>query len=844
MRREWAAVLVALCLTLLILAPALGWQASDNRLLVVNDALDPVADLIAPYTRSTIERLTPYRLVHEVPGLEGMALVFSSQARPYLSQSTAKRYVPLYTTTLVIAVNHKGNSYGAIDGWRSLVDSRARVLIPQNATEGGRLAAISLARGLEAAEGDLEPAIEVFARLQSEGRLNGQDEYGFPGHNHVYLYDPGRVSLYDAVVLWDYQAAALMRISGEWEIIVPVEGAFRVDCGFVTSRSAAAEADLRRVKGFLQSGEGQLSLRQAGLSPLGGTPDLTAWDPARLTYNAAFRRSVLSVKLRGPASVLERLLMQGGTLLVFCVAVALILRRIPPGLYYVTSAYTLSLVLLWMIIGVVKTLSLDPHLTRYCWYATYLPRHALPFGWYCMSYVNRNGRLPDRKSLHTLGLLSLLLTVFVFTNDLHQQVFIHLDPDPSTWANRYGHAWGYYLSIGWSIVTISAGTALLFRRGMTRRQGRQLFYAGASVVALLTYQLSYLAGVRHALDLDIPTTVALLMLVFLLAEQRERFMGASLLTLPVFRSSPHAIAVYDQQGQVAYSNAAMAGLGPEQEHAKAVALSARPGDALLTDVVVGDRAYSPHLYALDHGRAIVLEDITSIRRLERSLRETHHKLRAIGMLLVRQAGEAQTLTSSLEQERYSGQINSLLTEKLATVELWLNRAAAPNRGHVGQGALRRIRFVLSICQQRLRFVIRSLEAHPHIPAQLVADYAAQVMAAGQRLGLDGVVTGAICGDCPLDVAGALLESLDCICLSALDRPGSSLICRIEGDDVAIALHALLSLADGEDATPTLSQDLPCTLIEQIAALGGRLSEEIDDDTVVWRLRFRYARPPG
>jgi hypothetical protein len=92
-------------------------------------------------------------------------------------------------------------------------------------------------------------------------------------------------------------------------------------------------------------------------------------------------------------------------------------------------------------------------------------------------------------------------------------------------------------------------------KNRTRQQKRQMLYAAIFFGALLIYQTLYIAGVKHILDLDIPTTVAIFILVFNLAAQRERFMRASLLELPIFQNSPYAIAIYNGEGQTEYSNA-------------------------------------------------------------------------------------------------------------------------------------------------------------------------------------------------------------------------------------------------------------------------------------------------
>ncbi len=522
MRKTWVLTCLAACCAAIAAFISIG-GTDEAKVLTVQDALDPTASVIAPYAGSSIERLTPYQLGQRLPGLEGMAFVFSTQARAYQKGSGSLGYAPLYSATAVIAVNRGSDLREPVKGWRTLLSSGAVVLIPHHGTEGGRLAAIALARGLGAREGDLGPATEAFALLQSQGRLNRQDVYR--SADYWAMYPPDRLTEHDAIILWDYQAAMLS--PDEWEIVVPEEGSLSVDCGFVYGGSLKAREKLLPVRDFLLSDKGRQALADAGFSPPAQPPDLSGWDAARLAYNPGFRRAVLSAKLYGPASVQERLILQSAVLLLFCFAAQRTLRRLPRGIYRTTSLYCLLLVMLWMLVSVLKTISLHYDPSRYLWFSTYLPRHFLPVFWVCMCRINRSGQLPPRKALTALLITAAVLTALVFSNDIHRLVFVYLNTSSSTWASQYTNGWGYYVSSAWSFCLIVAGMALLLHKNRTRQQNRQIVYAFTLFFILLGYQALYIAGVKYVLDFDIPTTVAFFVLVFILAAQRERFMGAT-----------------------------------------------------------------------------------------------------------------------------------------------------------------------------------------------------------------------------------------------------------------------------------------------------------------------------
>lgn len=824
-KQKWVFTCLALCAA--VLAAFLSTGNTDNpMLLLVQDSLDPMADLLEPYGGNSIVRLDPYRLGHQLPGLKGMAFVFGTQARPYQKQQSQANYVPLYSATVVIAVNRNGNSAGAVRGWRTLLDSQAVVLIPDHGTEGGRLAAIALARGLGAQEGNLTPALDAFRQLLEQGRLNPPDEYSYEGCRHV--YNPDRLPVFDAVIMWDYQARTLIGNSPDWDIVFPEEGELWVDCGFVQGGSWG-QKDLRQATEFLSSDLGQQTLVDAGFSPLRGQEDLSAWDREKLTYNPRFRRSVRSVKLYAPASVFERLLLQSATMLLFFIAAQRILRRVPQGQYRTTSFIALLFVALWMLMGMMKTLSLHYDPKRYFWFATYISRHALPMFWYYMCHVHVGKGLPSPKKLIPLGLTVFLLAAMVLTNDYHNQVFAYALADPETWEHQYSNGWGYYLSLFWSFSLSIAGVILLVRQKLSRQQRRQYVYAGIFFALLLAYQALYIAGVEYIIDLDIPTTVAMVILLFIFAAQQERFMGASLLALPIFRNSPHAIAVSDAHGQDVYRNDVMAAL--EQE-------GNLVGEELYQSpqIISGGKVFKSNVYTLDQGRALILEDITDLMELEQSLKHTHKRLAAVRKLLIRQADETRALTGPMERQRYSLQMDLLLREKLEQVRQALGRITQQDSGEQSHGSLARIRLLIGICQQRLRLFIRSLETHPYFPAQLMEEYAAGIIKEGQRMGGDCVLTARVSGNVPSGLIPALLEAIDILCLYAFDA-GSSLICCLGTNAAAVSLNALLSWGDGKP--PTHEAILPDSLVAKFSRLGGQAHEEMGEDGLLARVNIPY-----
>ena len=447
---------VALILTVSLVLALFGAFFSscffkEASVSIAKDYFDPLESVLQQGPYAPVTTLNPYELGHGLSGLSGASFIYSSQAEALVSVENNYNFLPLCQASMVIAIKRHSDFTSNITGWQSLIDSRANLAFPHNGTESGRLAAIALAKGLNADTGDIEPALEILASLNAQARLNSRNVY--TSHEYQYAYDPILVKNYDTIVMWDYQASVLIQEDPDnWEIVYPEEGQFTVLCGFLIN-CGTSSPEVDALMSFLDSDQGRKTIERAGFSPLnaGVNPDnMAGWEYARLAYNPRYRRQVLSIRRFAPASVLERLLVKIVALLLFTFVAQRIFRHIPRSQTRRANLHILSFIVFWLMLGIAKTLTLDSDLSRYLWFATYLPRHFVPVFWYFMCYSYRYAHLPDKKTMLRLVLPAGLLSAMVFTNDFHGQFFSYTFDNSATWIDFYTNNWGYYLSIAWS----------------------------------------------------------------------------------------------------------------------------------------------------------------------------------------------------------------------------------------------------------------------------------------------------------------------------------------------------------------------------------------------------------
>lgn len=88
MKRPWFVALLAIGIAILIFVFSY-YPVEKSRIYLVQDAFDPLSELIAPFAGDTLEYMNPYQLGFQLSGIDGMAFVFGPQARPYLEKNTS-----------------------------------------------------------------------------------------------------------------------------------------------------------------------------------------------------------------------------------------------------------------------------------------------------------------------------------------------------------------------------------------------------------------------------------------------------------------------------------------------------------------------------------------------------------------------------------------------------------------------------------------------------------------------------------------------------------------------------------------------------------------------------------
>lgn len=172
-----------------------------------------------------------------------------------------------------------------------------------------------------------------------------------------------------------------------------------------------------------------------------------------------------------------------------------------------------GLILLWFVIRMFKyEYVTEPILLRYLWYLYYLPMLFIPL---CALFSamllgqSEMARLP--KYTVVLAGISVVLFLFVMTNDLHQLVFTFPEGKPWTSAD-YGYAPIYYMIVAWLLFCGFAILVMLLFKCRIPHSRKYIWLPGVPIAVLLVYTVLYLLRIDWLFELfgDLPAVFCLL----------------------------------------------------------------------------------------------------------------------------------------------------------------------------------------------------------------------------------------------------------------------------------------------------------------------------------------------
>ena len=308
-------------------------------------------------------------------------------------------------------------------------------------------------------------------------------------------------------------------------------------------------------------------------------------------------------------------------------------------------------------------------LSRYLWYAYYLPMTAVPLA--ALAAAEHMGRAEYAKApryLRLLRLLWLLLVALILANDLHGWMFSVTGAAGETYRYTYGAL--YFVTFGWIGVMSVGSFAVLMRRCRLSQCRRLWFVPALAALPGFGLLLWYLAEGGSAPELQghkLYNFQEAYAILFVFVWESCIQIGLILSNTDyaaIFTLSPLAALITDEGGRVLLRSAGADLPSPEQLAGARLSPLSVDGDHVL------------HSHPIHDGAVYWIEDLSSVNEINRKIASAIEYLQDEQALLTEEARIRSERAAYETQNRLYDSLSPLVRPQLDAAQRLLAEAAS------------------------------------------------------------------------------------------------------------------------------------------------------------------------
>jgi hypothetical protein len=569
-----------------------------------------------------------------------IAEAFDTQAVGALETGIAKYWYPHYLATVIIAVDRDQTDV-AITGWNDLKSTQQEVAFSNTSGDVQMLSA-AMSYGLEGKHYTLSKTIELLASLQAKGRL--------------------KINTFESpiIICYDYQAVFLMENGRNIEIIIPAEGTFTYEKGLLSNQTLNFEGSPEKLLLDAQlrlpdhQGHNSIYPDEAAYSSAVRVDDYKHFAKTTQNVSALIEREVLHSKQFMSIDNREHLYFA----LIFIIlvtiwTVSVLSRSMQKGISY--AAFFTGIILIgWTLVRLVKyQIVATPILTRYLWYSFYIFQLSLPLVllWMAWAIDKPKHKIFPPKWWRMMAILISILIIFVFTNDLHGQVF-RLDLSRPDWGKNYSYGFGYYIVLFVSMVNLATVLFMLVQKSIRNPRKKGFIFPLVIFFLFGLYNYGYIIRNPLVFQTDVTIVTGLFTMLMFEASIRSGLIPVNTKYIDLFTRSPLKMQIINHAGETVLASASATPLDDEIL-AHVINLSPFP--------FLQDKDFLLFANPIPGGYAVWQEDIRKISQLQCEIQKSTQMLTEANAILA----EEEKLKRSINQEKAKKQLMEQLEAEIA-----------------------------------------------------------------------------------------------------------------------------------------------------------------------------------
>ena len=318
------------------------------------------------------------------------------------------------------------------------------------------------------------------------------------------------------------------------------------------------------------------------------------------------------------------------------------------------------LLIFWLIDKIIKwdfTGSVTHPLVRYLWYGFYVGMLFVPtLGAFIINYLGKPEGHKHPKTLNFLLIPPSLMLLAVFTNDLHQKVFVFYN-GYMNFDMGYSYGWMYFIIMGWFIVMGFYFVLMMLVKsrvpGSRRLQKMPLMIMGFAALFWIGYSMKLYLG-------DLTVMDCLIIVLLLESAIQSGLLLSNKNYQQLFYATTLPVQIVDRDYQPHYVSAAALPV-PESVMRKTETETVHLGDTLLSGAPIHG------------GHVIWQDDITQLNKLGQQLQDTQEQLGEENVLLQAELELKEQRAKADEQNRLYDRIAREVEPQLIKADDLLRR---------------------------------------------------------------------------------------------------------------------------------------------------------------------------
>ncbi len=318
------------------------------------------------------------------------------------------------------------------------------------------------------------------------------------------------------------------------------------------------------------------------------------------------------------------------------------------------------LLLFWLIDKIVKwdfTGSLTHPLVRYLWYGFYVGMLYIPtLGIFIINYLGNPENYKHPRRMNLLLIPATILLAAVFTNDLHQKVFVFYN-GLINFDMEYSYDWVYYIVMGYFVVTGFYFVVMMILKsrvpGSRKIQNIPLFIMIFAALFWLGYSM-------RLYNCDLTVMDCLIIVLMLESAIQSGLLPSNSRYQEVFDSTTVPVQIVDRDYQPHYVSGGALPISEEQMR-KTAEGTVDLGDSLLNSA------------SIRGGSVVWQDDITQLNELKERLQDTLEQLDEENVLLQAELELKEKRAKADEQNRLYDRIAREIEPQLIKADKLLRR---------------------------------------------------------------------------------------------------------------------------------------------------------------------------